>query len=197
VEAARTAVRVLRHMYSWAIDEEKLKRQDNPCRKIAKNLPKAKRGEVVLSLREARVVWQAAKDCGYPFGTHAQQMMLSGCRMAEWAEVEARKVDLEEALLVVSADDYKTDHVHVIPLVPQALEILRAIPKPTLGPYVFSSTGGSKPIKGIAQVLQDPSWGPDHRKHRGAACKEAHLARAEANGRDSTSRPLDGENFVK
>jgi hypothetical protein len=30
VEAARTTMGVLRHMYAWAIDEGKLKRQDNP-----------------------------------------------------------------------------------------------------------------------------------------------------------------------
>jgi len=67
---------VLRQMYSWAMEESVLKRQNNPASKIQKNLPKKKPGEIVLTLREARIVWQAAKDCGYPFGTHAQLMML-------------------------------------------------------------------------------------------------------------------------
>jgi hypothetical protein len=77
IEAARTTMSVLRHMYSWAIDERKVKRMDNPCAKITKNLPKRRQGDVVLSLREARIVWQAAADIGYPFGTHAQLMMLN------------------------------------------------------------------------------------------------------------------------
>jgi integrase len=38
VEAARTTMGVLRHMYAWAIDEGKLKRHDNPASKIDKNL---------------------------------------------------------------------------------------------------------------------------------------------------------------
>jgi len=57
-------------MYSWAIDERKVERMDNPCAKITKNLPKRRQGDVVLSSREARTVWQAAADIGYPFGTH-------------------------------------------------------------------------------------------------------------------------------
>lgn len=56
VEAARSTMSVLRHLYSWAIDEGKLKRKDNPASKITKNLPKKKQGEVVLSLRDAHCV---------------------------------------------------------------------------------------------------------------------------------------------
>ncbi len=68
VEAARTTMSVLRQMYSWAIDESLLKRKDNPASRMQKNLPKQKHGETVLTLREARIVWQVAADCGYPFG---------------------------------------------------------------------------------------------------------------------------------
>ena len=40
VEAARTTMSVLRQLFSWAIDERVLKRQDNPASRIQKNLPK-------------------------------------------------------------------------------------------------------------------------------------------------------------
>src|ERR1700688_1856986 len=59
VEAARTAMGVLRHMYSWAMEEGKLKRKDNPASKIDRNLPKPKQSGVVMSLNEARIVWDA------------------------------------------------------------------------------------------------------------------------------------------
>ncbi|HTE40762.1 MAG TPA: tyrosine-type recombinase/integrase [Steroidobacteraceae bacterium] len=153
VEAARTAMSVLRQMYSWAMEESVLKRQNNPASKIQKNLPKKKTGEIVLTLREARIVWQAAQDCGYPFGTHAQLMMLSGCRLDEWASAEESWIDVEEGLSVVPSDSYKTDHVHVVPLVSAAIEILRRIPKRTTGVYILSSMGGSKPIQGIAKFF--------------------------------------------
>lgn len=60
-------------------------------------------------------------------------------------------MDLEEALIVVPSDSYKSDHVHVVPLVPQAVEILKAVPKTTTGPFILSSTGGSIPIHGISK----------------------------------------------
>lgn len=153
IEAARNTMATLRQMYAWAIDEEILKRKDNPASRILKNLPRKKRGETVLSLREARIVWQAAKDCGYPFGTLAQLMLLTGCRSAEWALADETQLDLEEALHVIRADNYKSDHVHVVPLVPEAIDILRALPKPTDGPYILSSTSGRAPIQGIPKFF--------------------------------------------
>jgi integrase len=151
VEAARTATGVLRHMYTWAMEEGKLKRKDSPASKIDRNLPKSKRGEVVLSLTEARIVWNAAEATGYPFGTHVQLMLLTGCRRDEWASARRIWVNMNEALMVIPAGEYKTDHVHVVPLVPQALEILKRIPKAKNGDYLLSSTDGRVPIKGISK----------------------------------------------
>src|SRR5690606_28953454 len=116
-------------------------------------LPKQKRGETVLTLKEARIVWQAAQDCGYPFGTHAQLMLLSGCRLDEWASAQDVWIDLDEALMIVPSDSYKSDHVHIVPLVPQAIEILKAMPAPTSGPHILSSTGGRVPIQGISKFF--------------------------------------------
>jgi integrase len=154
VEAARTAVGVLRHMFGWAIDEGKLRRQDNPASKIDKNLPKAKQRDVVLSLKEARVVWQAAESIGYPFGTHVQLMLLTGCRKDEWASARFKWIDLDEALMVIPAGEYKSDHVHVMPLVTEAVEILKRIPRPRKGEYLLSSTDGRAPIQGISKFYR-------------------------------------------
>ncbi len=154
IEAARTAMGVLRHMYSWAIEEDKLKRKDNPASKIDRNLPKKRQGDVVLSLAEARIVWRAAEITGYPFGTHVQLMLLTGCRLDEWASARAAWIDRKERLMVIPADAYKTDHVHVVPLVPQAMEILQQIPKAHHGEHLLSSTGGRAPIQGISKYYR-------------------------------------------
>jgi integrase len=154
VEAARTAMGVLRHMYSWAMEEAKLKRKDNPASRIEKNLPKKKQGDVVLSLNEARLVWDAAEVTGYPFGTHVQLMLLTGCRLDEWASARTAWIDMSEAVMVIPAGEYKTDHVHIIPLVPQALEILKRFPKPHHGDYLLSSPGGRVPIQGVPKYFR-------------------------------------------
>jgi len=154
VEAARTAMGVLRHMYSWAMEEGKLKRRDNPASKIDKNLPKKKEGDVVLSLNEARIVWDAAEVTGYPFGTHVQLMLLTGCRLDEWASARKVWIDIDEALIAIPAGEYKSDHIHVVPLVPEALDIVKRIPKPQHGDYLLSTTGGRVPIQGVAKYYR-------------------------------------------
>jgi len=40
---------------------------------------------------------------------------------------------MDQALMVIPAGAYKSDHIHVVPLVSQAMEILKQIPKPKNG----------------------------------------------------------------
>jgi integrase len=154
IEAARSAMSVLRHMFSWAMDEGTLKRQDNPVSKITKNLPNKSQGDVVLSTTEARIVWDAAQATGYPFGTHVQLMLLTACRLDEWASARVGWIDLVESLIVIPREGYKSDHVHVVPLVPQALEIVKAIPERRTGDYLLSSDGGRTSIRGISKYYR-------------------------------------------
>jgi integrase len=153
-EAARTVLGVLRHMVSWAIREDLVKRADNPASDMEKNLPKKRRKDRVLSLEEARIVWRAARSAGYAFGSHVQLMLLTGCRAGEWARAVWKWIDLKQGLLVIPAEAYKTDHVHVVPLVPSAVSILKSLPKGRDGDYILSSTGGGKPIRGIGKFYK-------------------------------------------
>jgi len=108
----------------------------------------------VLSLDEARIVWRAAASAGYAFGTHVQLMLLTGCRAGEWAHAVWSWVDLNQKLLIIPAEAYKTDHIHVVPLVPEAVVVLKSIPKGSEGEYILSSTEGAKPIRGIGKFYR-------------------------------------------
>jgi integrase len=154
-EAARTMVTVLRQMISWAMDEGKIKRETNPASNMEKNLPKKKRGERVLSLEEARAAWRAAGDLGYPFGPVYQLDLLTGNRRSEWGNCRRDYLDFDQALQVIPAASYKSDHVHVMPLVPQAIDILKwvlAYHPRSQGPYIFSGTEGAMPISGWSKA---------------------------------------------
>ena len=154
VEAARTAIVVLRAMLTWAIDEELVRRHDNPASKMARNWPPKQAKERVLSLDEARAVRRAAESTGYTFGTHAQLMLLTGCRAGEWAKARWGWVDLEQGLFVIPASAYKSRHVHVVPLVSHAVEILKRIPRGRAGDFIFSSAKGAIPVKGIGKFYR-------------------------------------------
>jgi integrase len=150
-EAARSALAVLRKMISWGISEELLRRRDNPAAGMEGNLPKKRKKERVLSLEEARVVWRAAETLGYPFGPAYQLILLTGCRPGEWARARRPWVDLKQGLCVIPAERYKSDHVHVVPLVTDATKILGHVLANFHGrggDFIFSGTDGRKPIRG-------------------------------------------------
>lgn len=121
---------------------------------MVRNLPPKQAKERVLSLEEARAVWRAAESAGYAFGMHAQLMLLTGCRAGEWAKAQWQWVDLEQGLFVIPASAYKSQRVHVIPLVPQAVEILRRIPRGRAGDFIFSNGKGAIPVKGIGKFYR-------------------------------------------
>jgi integrase len=150
-EAARTVLAVLRKMISWGIAEELLRRRDNPASGMENNLPKKRRNERVLSLDEARIVWRAAETLGYPFGPAYQLILLTGCRPGEWARARRPWIDLKQNLCVIPAERYKSEHVHVVPLVDQAAKILSTVLttfRGRSGDCIFSGTDGKKPIAG-------------------------------------------------
>ena len=154
-EAARTMVTVGRSMFTWGITERKINRGDNPFSNMEKNLPKKGTGQRPLTLLEAQQAWDAACDIGYPFGPVYQLDALTGHRRIEWATCKISDLHLDEGLHIIPAEAYKSGHVHVVPLVPEAVNILKwtlAHHYPTKGEYLFSGTDGEKPISGWSKA---------------------------------------------
>jgi integrase len=54
-------------------------------------------------------------------------------------------------MLFVPPERYKTGVAHEVPLTPAAVDIVRALPKFSDG-YVFTTTGGQRPISGISKM---------------------------------------------
>ena len=128
------------------------------------NLPKKRQKDRVLSLEEARIVWEAAKTLCYPFGPAYQLVLLTGCRPGEWSRCRRSFIDFKQSLLVIPADAYKSDHVHVVPLVSQAVEILEDVLanyRGISGDYIFSGTDGRHPLT---------SWSKAQARMAGALC---------------------------
>jgi integrase len=121
-EAARTVLAVFRKMIAWGIAEELLRRRDNPASGWRAICPRSARRSACC--RSRRVVWQAAQTLGFPFGPAYQLILLTGCRPGEWARTRRQWIDLKQNLCVIPAERYKSDHVHVVPLVDEAVKIL-------------------------------------------------------------------------
>jgi integrase len=101
-------------------------------------------------------------------------ILLTGCRPGEWSACVRSYVDQKQSLLVIPADVYKSDHVHVVPVVPQAMKILELVlaqHRSDGGAFLFSGTDGVKPLAGwpkaqvrmmraICAVSGEHAWPP-------------------------------------
>jgi integrase len=72
-------------------------------------------------------------------------------RRNEIAEMTWYEVDLDNALWVIPPERMTGDAAHEVPLPPMAIDVLTSLPRWT-GPFVFSTTGGERPIGGFSKM---------------------------------------------
>ncbi len=105
--------------------------------------------ERTLDDEEIKALWNA--DLGHPFGPFIRLLFVTGQRRAEVAEMRWRDLNLEARLWTLQPEMTKPGRKHEVPLSPLALEVIEALPRFT-GPYVFSTTGGERPISGFSKA---------------------------------------------
>lgn len=133
----------VRAMFQFAFDVELL--PDNPLASV-RNRDRQKPRSRVLSMEELRVVWKTSASMPYPWGPYFQLILLTGDRRGEWANARADWLTPDRTRLEIPATNYKTGKPQVVPLSRQARTIVEVLPAPELGPYIFSSLSGARPI---------------------------------------------------
>jgi integrase len=129
--------------FSWALEKGHV--EANPVLGVKPPL-KAKSRERVLSIDEARAVWKAASAEPYPSGTLACLLMLTAARLREIAHARVSWLDRRNACLEIPGEAYKTGDPTIIPLVPQAMALIDAMPRASAGEYLISSNYGRRPV---------------------------------------------------
>jgi integrase len=130
-------------MFSWAVERGRV--DFNPVLGIRPNV-KSKPRERVLSLDEAQAVWKAARAEPFPSGSLICLLMLTGARLREIGNSRLGWLDRGNACFDIPGSAYKTGEPTVIPLIPEAMEILKNTPKPPKGDFLISSNGGKRPV---------------------------------------------------
>lgn len=102
-----------------------------------------------LDMNEVKRVYRAADLLGYPFTGFIKMMILTGQRRTEVAAMRWADFDLEAGNWTLASEDTKSSRAHLVPLSPQAIEILKATPH--FGGYVWSSDGETH-IKGYSKA---------------------------------------------
>jgi integrase len=103
-------------------------------------------------MEELAAIWRWSAGAPHPWGQFVQLLMLTGARRNEWASAEVSWLDIDAGRLEIPAAHYKTGKVQVLPLSMQAKAILRSIPAPEFGPYLFSTCSGVHPISGFSKI---------------------------------------------
>lgn len=142
-----TANRLRAHLntlFNWAKGRDII--QVNPLDGIKPPAPEKARDRV-LTNDEIRLFWQASMGMEYPFGPLYRVLLLTGQRLREVAEMTWQEVDGDTWTLPASRS--KNGDEHVVPLSPEVVAILEALPK--IGRFIFTTTGKS-PVSGFTRA---------------------------------------------
>ena len=106
----------------------------------------------VLKPEELALVWSAAPDMDFPFGPFIRLLILTAQRRGEVGQMRWQDVDMDHAMWTLPAEATKPGRVHDVPLPAVAMKLLEGLPRFENGPFIFTTTGGAKPISGWSKA---------------------------------------------
>ena len=148
-DAPVLANRVLQYtskFFKWCIGRGYI--EHNPAASIPKPA-KEKSRERVLSLAEARSIYQAAECLGSVTCAFVRLLMLTGQRRSEISHLEW--TELQSDRIEIGGHRSKNGKPITTPLTDEANAVLGALPRNN-GIYVFSTTGGHRPIGNFSRI---------------------------------------------
>ena len=152
--AARHVYETATRVFNWALD-----RGDVEVSPFASMRPPVKKvaRDRALKDHEINTLWSVWTEQAYPFGPIQKLLLLLGQRRSEVAEMGWAEVDFEKREWVIPASRSKSRRETVVPLPDAAVEILENLPRFSDGDYVFTTSGGRRPVSGFskAKVLTD------------------------------------------
>ncbi len=146
----------LRRMFSWAIGTNEFGIDSSPVERLrpADLIGKKEARARILTDDELRAVWEGAGEAGFPYGPLVRLLILTGQREREVADAVWSEIDLDRAIWTIPAARMKSDRAHEVPLGPDTLALLRALPRFTAGDHIFTTTAGAKAVNGFSKAKQ-------------------------------------------
>jgi integrase len=153
--SATGALAVVRKLLNWALNQDIPGFESNPAGAIntADVVGRSRPRDRLLSDAEVAAIWKAIPETGEPFAAVYRILLLTGLRLNEVAASRWEDLDLEAGTLTISAERSKTDTAMLVPLPPAAIALLASV-KRYSGPFIFSTTGGGRPIQGFSHAKE-------------------------------------------
>jgi integrase len=143
--AANHGFTALRAFFNWCLAQDIL--SETPCRSLKKPAPENSRDRV-LNDDEIASVWSGTEKMGYPFGPFVQLLILTGQRRNEVAKLRWSELDFDQNIWLQR--DNKSKRAHVVPLSPQAVSVLKRLPRLS-DEFVFPARGSDRAISGFSK----------------------------------------------
>ncbi len=116
--------------------------------------PKTDEVTETVDATELKMVIQAAKKLGFPFGTIVEMLVYTGQRRNEVSELQWSELNLETATWTLPENRTKNARGHEVMLAPQVVTLLKSVPRGS-GPFVFSRTNGQTPFTSMSKGMVD------------------------------------------
>ncbi len=151
VNAARFRATVSK-LFSYAVKAQL--RPDNPANATESPVDaKSRQRKRRLDDAELALVWKAAGQLGYPFGSAVQLLILTGQRRNEVCAAPRGEFDLERKAWTLPPERVKNGVEHLVPLSTAACDLVAGLPVVEgEGDYLFT-TSGDAPISGFTKAM--------------------------------------------
>jgi integrase len=133
--AANRLLSVTKRFFNWAIERDII--TASPLNGLKQPYSEVARDRV-LSDDELGSVWRAATKLGFPHGDVVRLLILSGQRRSEVCNMAWSELDLDS--WTIPPERSKNGRANTVPLCPEAVAILKSIPR-IYGEHVFGSGG--------------------------------------------------------
>jgi integrase len=107
----------------------------------------------VLTDDELRLVWRAAAQIEWPFGSLVQLLILTGQRREEVAAMRWSEIQDSGRVWILPGDRTKNGQAHHVPLSGAAQALLSALPR-LAGSDLILTTTGARPISGYSNAKE-------------------------------------------
>jgi len=144
---ARALFSTLSTMYTWLARHRRV--EQNPCASVHRPDPAAARDRVLTDGEIVRF-WQAASAEEH-VGPVLKLLLMTGSRLSEVAGMRRSELSSDGLTWTLPGGRTKNGKPHVVPLAPQARELIQSVPN--LGTdLVFTTTNGRVAVSGWSKV---------------------------------------------
>ena len=140
---ANRVLATIRKLFKWAVERGAV--DGSPAAGITPPGKEESRNRV-LHADEFRTLFEACNQVGFPYGPLTKLLLLTGQRLSEIAQIQYGNIEGD----VRTIPKTKSGVSNEVPLSPSAITIIKKQPV-TLGPYLFTTTGGDRPVAGFSK----------------------------------------------